>query len=157
MTLLDRIRSFTPTRQTVGFWWSMGAWLAMGLIVTNTLLAVVTVRAQLLTLALSSVGDDPRSVRRAIGDDTGLSLAERRQLLAAAKIFVLTHDVPDTNFALVFIRRVGDWALLEVVSAEESAEVVRVLMERGNKGWEGKAIGAQLADWIGKAPPELLK
>ena len=159
MQIPESIRNWTPTKQSAGFLWNAGGWLVIGLIVSNTLLGLYTATIQLQTLSIaSSDGSSVRSMQRAMESEVGMSFVERRQLLAAAKIFVLVQDAPDVEFTLIFIKRIGSWALLEVIPETEGIAVTRLLMEKDSKGtgeWTGRAMGSAIDAWEDRIPDRL--
>lgn len=155
MRLPESIRDFVPTTKSVGFLWSAGGWLVIGLILTNTVLAVFTVRTELQTIFANPGSADIYSLHRTAESgavESGLSSGEKRQILIAAKFYVLTRGVTDLDFTLVFIKRSGSWALLEIVTDVEEEEPTLVLMEKVNEVWTGRAIGTAFPEWSTTIP-----
>jgi hypothetical protein len=160
MDLPQRVRDWTPSQASANFLWHAGGWLAIGLIVVNTLLVFYAVTVQLRVLDVGPTGLEVGHLRELLGTEdvaAGLSAVERRQLLTAAKTYVISNEYPGGDFGLVFIRMVGDWALLEVVPSAEDVSEFRVLMQKVSGTWTGRAYGTSFAGWEVYAPAALFQ
>jgi hypothetical protein len=154
MSMMDRLQAWTPTSGTAGFLWQAGGWLAIGLIVVNTLMLFYAVSVQVEALGVQSDISAYQFMQTIRGGaaESGLPSAERRALLQAAKYYVITNNYPGENFDLVFVKRIENWALLEVVPEDAAAQEFRILMQKGGNGWTGQAFGTAVAGFEAEIP-----
>ncbi|HTY39491.1 MAG TPA: hypothetical protein VMC43_00130 [Candidatus Paceibacterota bacterium] len=149
--LRARLNNFTPNMGTAQLLWTVGGWIIIFFILGNTIYATSLAIAQLRDIT-QSTALEMSDLRGEARNGDNLTTAEKRQMLATAKAYVMTHDAPDTDFSLVFIKRSGDWALVEVVSAVEGTEGVKVLMQKKDARWTAVAMGTEFPDWSSQAP-----
>jgi hypothetical protein len=85
--------------------------------------------------------------------------ADYQQMLAAARNYVKAHRVPGITFDLKLIKRVKDYALLQVVPTGKWAKQVEsagVILQKKGGRWVPQELGTDFSDWEQKVP-ELFK
>ena len=77
-----------------------------------------------------------------------------RSILIATKEYVDAHSAPGMLFKLNITKRVGGWAMVEVIPLVD-AEGAGVLLEKVKGKWVVRELGTVFESWRTKAPKEL--
>ena len=85
--------------------------------------------------------------------------ADYQQMLATARNYVKAHSAPGITFDLKLIKRVKNYALLEVVPTgkwAKQAESAGLILQKKGGRWVPQELGTDFSDWEQKVP-ELFK
>jgi len=78
---------------------------------------------------------------------------EENLILAAARPFVRANSVPQAKFNLRLTKRVGKWALVQVIPVRPFiTDEAMLVMEKTDRGWIGRTMGTDLSDWEQRLP-----
>ena len=101
-------------------------------------------------VALIKSHEDGRGCKAADTSDI-INGLEDGQILTAARKYVNQSTPSEVRFKLKVIRRIGRWALIDVIPLGKF-EGAGVVMEKVNGRWVGRDLGTDLTEWETKAP-----